>query len=211
MASFLRAGGFNEGAINYSKRYVKGVGELVQNLRLDKVDSIKSHLQSNPDFDHSVATVMVAALLSIPLALSSARSVNIVGLSALLHDVGFTKMDPKFRNCDLEKLSVDEIREYNRHPLIGAEIVREIKGIEPVVAQAVAQHHERRTGKGFPNQLGANGINLIAEIVGLSEELVKQMEVVAKDPSINLRRAMERNFSNEFSVSVFNALKLYIR
>jgi HD-GYP domain-containing protein (c-di-GMP phosphodiesterase class II) len=210
-AKFLYAGGFNEGAISYAKRYAKVVSELVRGMRLDRLGPIRRHLQLHTEFDHSVTTMMVASLLAIPLKLESAYSAHVVGLSALLHDVGFERLPLGLRSRDESTLTAEEWRDFRRHPLLGQDILAEAKELDPAVLQAVAQHHERRGGRGYPFGIGASNIHFVAEIIGVSEELVRMMEQLPQSPQRDLAGAMEKKFSGDFSPSVLHSLRAFLR
>lgn len=212
-SKFLQNAGLNEGAINYAKRFTKNVHGIIKDLKLENVDLIQKHLKNNQHFDHSMSTLMVASLLAIPLGLTSEKSASIVGLSALFHDIGLETMSEKIQSKKTETFCPAEKKEFERHPTIGQELLSQIPGIDPVVLQAVAQHHERRTGKGYPVGLGTNQIHLVAEIIGLSEELVQEMENISAHPEMNLSllKRMELIAFNGFSSSVINTLKIYLR
>ena len=134
-----------------------------------------------------------------------------MGLAALLHDIGLESLPKEIQAKREEEMTPDELELYQTHPFLGMDILRRIPGIDPVVIQAVGQHHERRTGKGYPGRLGANSINLVSETIGLSEELVIQMERAVANPALNVAAEMERLHSDGFSSSVFTTLKILLR
>jgi len=208
-AKFLRAGGLNEGAVNYSRRYAKSVHSLVKKLNLEKYRAISNHIKNNPHFEHSVSILMISSLLSIPLKLDSERSESIVGLAALMHDIGLDQLDKRFHSEEESAFDAEELKVYHSHPLLGQQLLSEVDGIEPVVIQAIGQHHERRNGKGFPHKLGPGRINLVAEVIGLSEEILKQIERSRLDPSLNMMKELEKACADSFSASTFATVKVF--
>jgi HD-GYP domain-containing protein (c-di-GMP phosphodiesterase class II) len=77
-----------------------------------------------------------------------------------------------------------------------------------VVIQAVGQHHERRNGKGFPNKLRSGNINIVAEIIGISEEFIQLLIRAKKDPSIQVMKKMEKRLDG-FSHSTVTSFRFF--
>jgi response regulator RpfG family c-di-GMP phosphodiesterase len=207
----LRESGVNEGAVNYARSFTRKVHKLVKQLDLERFGAIRDYLQNNANVDHAVSTMMMASLISIPLRFDSERSAAIVGLAALFHDIGFERIEERISRANPAELSAEDLEVFQSHPILGREMLEGIPGIEPVVLQAVAQHHERRNGRGFPERLGPGSIGLVAEIIGLSEDIVTQVERVAKDPRLNLVREVEKNCYDGFSASVVSTIKIFLR
>ena len=68
------------------------------------------------------------------------------------------------------KLTADEYKEMQKHPLIGAEIIGDCESDLLKMAKAVAlYHHEKWDGSGYPFGLAAEQIPLEARIVALSD------------------------------------------
>lgn len=210
-SKFLRAGGLNEGAVNYARRYVKTVQAALGHLGLERIGVIKNYLETTRNLDHSIGVMMVSSLLAIPLKLESERSASIVGLAALLHDIGLSGMDPKFQSEDESTLSLEELKIFRTHPSVGQQMLAETAVIEPVVLQAVGQHHERRNGNGFPHRLSSGNINLVAEVIGLSEEIFHQMEKAVGNPSYHLLKELEKKCATEFSASTLASIKIFFQ
>jgi HD-GYP domain-containing protein (c-di-GMP phosphodiesterase class II) len=151
---------------------------------------------------------MVASLLATHLNFDRDRATSIVGLSAMLHDVGMIHIAKELHNVDPADLTCEDLDIYEAHPTIGQEMLKQIHGIEPVVIQAVGQHHERRSGKGFPNKLRSGSINVVAEIIGISEEFIKLLIRAQKDPSIHVMKKMERRLDG-FSHSTATSFRFF--
>jgi len=90
-----------------------------------------------------------------------------VELSALLHDVGKIGIPERILLKD-GKLTAEEFEEIKKHPVIGAEILGEIKQLKEVIP-GVKFHHERYDGKGYPEGLGGENIPLIARIMVVTD------------------------------------------
>ena len=70
----------------------------------------------------------------------------------LLHDIGKVGIEDGILNKP-GKLTDEERKRINEHPLIGEEILRPIIGNEKMLA-VVRGHHERYDGQGYPDRLG---------------------------------------------------------
>lgn len=90
-----------------------------------------------------------------------------VVLAGLLHDIGLM-------HCvALEQLNAGEVDEtadqYRDHPDFGVEILAGISGVAGEVRRAVAEHHERINGNGFPQGLSGADLHGLSELVGLCD------------------------------------------
>lgn len=94
----------------------------------------------------------------------STAETKIIGLSALLHDVGKTKINPNVLKA-ANKLDDDEFAEFQNHTTIGYQLTSKCKFSNPDVKLTALQHHERIDGSGYPNKL--KRISKTAQIVGL--------------------------------------------
>lgn len=96
---------------------------------------------------HSERVADYARLLAERTGMSE-RDLEVFYFGALLHDVGKVAV----RKSTLTKpsrLDPFEWEEIKRHPVLGAEIVKEIEFLEPAL-DSVLYHHERLNGSGYP-------------------------------------------------------------
>lgn len=109
------------------------------------------------------------------IAPAQARSVENLGLGALLHDIGVLRLDPvtleRFRQSGDEGDPA-----YQRHARLGYEIVQ--GKVEPTAAATVLQHHQRFDGRGYPRLrltpqgprgLAGSEIHVFARIVAVAD------------------------------------------
>lgn len=86
---------------------------------------------------------------------------------ALLHDVGKLAV----RKAILTKpssLEADEYEEIKRHPVLGAQIVREIDWLTHAV-DMVLSHHERLDGSGYPAGLSGELVSRAARVMAVAD------------------------------------------
>lgn len=110
------------------------------------------------------------------------------------------------------KLDEDEYEEMKRHPMVGADVLREIESFR-YVSQIVEQHHERSDGKGYPNGLHDEQICTEAKIISMadaydalvSERVYKKSKT--KDEALDI---MENGGAGGFNAELFGKFKNYI-
>lgn len=95
------------------------------------------------------------------------EQIHRIYLAGLLHDIGKIGVDESVLRKN-GRLTEEERERIQRHPSIGAGILRGIKQMRDIVP-GVLHHHERVDGKGYPEGLIGDEISLTAKIVGLSD------------------------------------------
>lgn len=205
--NFFKKNGLSETNMQYAVNFLSNVEKLTKNIVASQSDHVKGFLEDIASYEHGVGTAMIASLLITPLKIMASNPVKVIGIGSMLHDIGLYKMDPALRDEDESIMTPEQLAMYHTHPTVGAEILKSVRGIEPVVIQAIAQHHERRNKKGFPQRLGAGAINRVAEIIGISDELVKLIHKSKTDPAINPIRDMELTILEGFSNPVVEAYR----
>lgn len=86
----------------------------------------------------------------------------------LLLDVGMTRID----NALIERagpLSQDEVAEVRKHVGYGLEILASAPGIDARVCEAIAQHHERIDGSGYPNALQGHEMSVAGRMAAIAD------------------------------------------
>lgn len=101
-----------------------------------------------------------------------ASTVEVVGLCALLHDVGMERQPPELF-VKATPLTPGELRALQAHSVDGACMVRasrQLDGLlQAVVSSVVRQHHERADGSGYPEGLDEPHIHEFARLLALVE------------------------------------------
>ena len=205
--SFLRTQGLSEQNIQYAKQYIGNVHALVQKLDPEKHSILKEFMKSIISFEHGVGTCMLAGLLAEKLGMQSVQSTEIVGLAAMLHDIGLYRLPAEVQDEDESKMTPEQKVIYHTHPVTGAMILQGIKGIHPVIIQAVTQHHERRDESGFPARLGLGEINRVAEIIGVCDEFAHMISRATKVDKAKASETFKLNFLDGFSHPVAEAFR----
>jgi putative nucleotidyltransferase with HDIG domain len=87
--------------------------------------------------------------------------------AGLLHDIGAFALSDRVAERS-GPLTEPDWSAIQRHPALGAEILKDL-GVYGPVAEIVLAHHERIDGRGYPNQLPGDQIPEIAKIVAVAE------------------------------------------
>jgi putative nucleotidyltransferase with HDIG domain len=120
-----------------------------------------------PDYSqHALRVASLASDLAADLGMSAAqrRSLKLAGL---IHDVGIMTMPNDIADASAP-LSHEERLIVQQHPRIGAEIA-EVAHFDHAVQEAVAGHHERIDGSGYPRRMHGEQIPMSARILAACE------------------------------------------
>lgn len=111
---------------------------------------------------------MNVGVLSILLGRSlgfDATQLRLLGVGALLHDIGKLELPDRLRWRDSAATAVER-RMYQEHPVHGLAIGRRM-GLAGEVLDIIGQHHEQADGRGYPAGLKGEAIHPLARVVAL--------------------------------------------
>ncbi len=149
---------------------LEGASETVNVLVSDyakESNVIKNLLDmSHTDYStvlHSI-NVMIFALAFAFETNYSRIDAKMLGLSALLHDVGKTKIDSTLITAP-RKLTDEEFEEIKTHTTKGYDILGQCKFEFKDISLGALEHHEKLDGSGYP--VGKRNISHIAQVLGI--------------------------------------------
>jgi putative nucleotidyltransferase with HDIG domain len=128
------------------------------------------------------------ALLTSQLAESyglDADQVDRFRIAGLVHDIGKIGV-PEHVLTKKGELTNDEYVEIQKHPEIGAKILKDIPQMEDILG-GVLHHHEKYSGNGYPHGIAGEEIPLVARMITLADTFD------AMSSSRTYRKAMNRN------------------
>ncbi len=162
--------------LDFAQTFMDQSINMIKNLKL-RDGNLKNFIDDLQNSEHTAAVSFLAGILANKLGFDSAKSIKLVGMSALVHDVGLYALDPL---ADEKKLAPDsEIM--LKHASYGSEILRKSGQFEDVVYLTVEQHHLRRRG-GESSERSGN-LNIIAEIIGVADAFQNSILAGGFDPN----------------------------
>ena len=157
--------------------------------------------------EHSNAVAGYAAAIGRRLGWSR-DEIGQLRLAAMLHDVGKVRV-PQAILRKPGPLDADEWAEIAKHPVVGAEIVARVEGLD-AIGPWIRHSHERIDGAGYPDGLAGDQIPLASRILLVADAF----DAMTSDRSY--RRAMsredaiaelDRNAGTQFDAGCVEALK----
>ncbi|ANQ85240.1 HD-domain-containing protein [Azoarcus olearius] len=134
--------------------------------------------------------VMVLSLLLGRAARLPEDELRLLGVGALLHDLGKAELPPRIVRA-AERTPPEETY-YRAHIGYGIKALAAVRELPVAVRNIVACHHEHSDGSGFPNALAGEKIPRLARIVAIAnryDNLCNPFDLTtAKTPSVALRQ-----------------------
>jgi putative nucleotidyltransferase with HDIG domain len=129
------------------------------NLLLTQIRGFETDL-----FTHAVNVCVLCLVVGTLEQLDS--DISVLGVGALLHDVGKTRLP---RNLLRKKPPYTEAdrRLMEQHPQLGAMVVEQSGSVPEAVLHIIAQHHQRIDGSGFPPGIHSSELSQLSQLVGI--------------------------------------------
>ncbi|MGB5866268.1 MAG: HD domain-containing phosphohydrolase [Arcobacteraceae bacterium] len=155
---------------------------------------------------HSLNVSVYALCLGKEMNLNRAK-LEELGTSALLHDLGKSKIDQAIINKD-GKLTEKEYKEVQKHPFYGWLLAKQMGIVNKNILEGIRYHHEKIDGSGYPEGLIGNKIHLYAKIIGvcdifdaLTTKRTYQDQISTYDTLIMMKKEM----SKELDTPIINS------
>jgi HD-GYP domain-containing protein (c-di-GMP phosphodiesterase class II) len=132
-------------------------------LNLLKIASFDYYL-----YTHSVNVCSFSIALAMYLGIKDKESLWLLGLGALLHDVGKSKISGRILNKSAP-LNRAEFEIVKKHPSWGKEILNETDIIPDEAYYPIMQHHERFDGSGYPRGISGSEIHHYGRIIAVCD------------------------------------------
>ncbi|KZN33535.1 hypothetical protein N480_23720 [Pseudoalteromonas luteoviolacea S2607] len=143
------------------------VASVTQN---SNVMAILTRLKDKQGFNwrHMINCTILMTIFAKYLGLKP-HVVTQMAMAAMLHDIGKSKIPQSI----LEKATPytkHERRHWQKHVAYSVAMVKEEKGITPLVIDMIVNHHERLDGSGFPRGLSAEKLSKAARVMAIVDE-----------------------------------------
>ncbi len=137
---------------------------------------------------HSARVAHLADLMSGPLGLSGQQAEDL-RYAALLHDIGLVTVRPQLP-ADPESDQTAYLSAISAHPEAGVAVLRGLDFLTGALP-AIAHHHERWDGRGYPAGLAEEAIPLAARVIAVADAydaLTGRQDAAGDDALAELRR-----------------------
>jgi putative nucleotidyltransferase with HDIG domain len=157
-------------------------------------------------FTHSVNVATLAIALALSAGVADKEALMNLGLGALLHDVGKSRVDPTLINKP-GRLTDEEYVEVKRHVDYGDQILDDA----PLSEEAripLRQHHEKLNGKGYPYGLKRKEIHLfgrIASIIDVYDALTTERSYKKAMEPFDALALIYKGVGEEFDPTLFRS------
>ena len=160
-------------------RNVDSVVKMVLDASKDAQKALglmKDMTEQQHNAENHARNVAVYCCVFGPLA--GLRDLATLYIGGLMHDIGFGFLPLGLQFKDQSDMTEDEKKQYQQHPKVGLENLKEKGSVFPdSVLQMVYQHHEHEDGSGFPNRSSFGDISKEAKICSLANEFDKMTSV----------------------------------
>lgn len=120
-------------------------------------------------FDHAIAAMGLAGALMVAHG-GQTPDIRLAMLCGLLHDLGEMYVDPLHGEAEADReLDALSYRQLVVHPHIGLLLVAQLTNYPGSVARAVAEHHERLDGSGYPHARQGDALSPLGRLMAVTD------------------------------------------
>ncbi len=155
-------------AIKLHRRSEEGSEEETDRCPFDVLDSLITAIDTKDQYTRLHSENMTQFALQLVQKLGcSEETYNLVRIAGLLHDVGKIGIPGSILNKP-GKLNTQEYEMMKNHVTISALIIHGMPRLDDIV-EAVANHHERWDGGGYPTGLTGEQIPLLGRVMAIAD------------------------------------------
>ncbi|MEK8127450.1 HD-GYP domain-containing protein [Paenibacillus filicis] len=125
------------------------------------------NVMNNYLYQHSLNVCIYVTMLGMVNGYTR-DELTTIGMGALLHDIGLTKVSPDLLNKP-GKLTPQEYEEIKKHPELGFKILKDEPNMPLLSAHCAFQHHERENGSGYPRGILGKDIHEYAKWIAVAD------------------------------------------
>jgi hypothetical protein len=117
--------------------------------------------------EHAVAAMALAGAMAAQLErpISEIRSSMLAGL---IHDLGEIYINPDYQ-IDAQPHDLNGYKQMAAHPRVAQMLLAATTDTPEAVSRAVAEHHERLDGSGYPARLASQEVSALGRMLGIVE------------------------------------------
>lgn len=118
-------------------------------------------------FQHCLLVTGIAVGFGLDVGFSGG-DVSRLGMAATLHDIGKARIPLAILDKP-GRLDPEEEEIIKRHPVIGYDLLKGVRGISPEILDGVRHHHEYLDGSGYPDGLSGSQISDLVRLLTISD------------------------------------------
>jgi len=196
--------------VRKAEELVSDLGDILQKGTLVSLLDLMGTSDINDEFHcHSLNVAMLSMIIGQGLQLSQ-EMISMLGIGALFHDIGeleeVGQWIPK-----TGKKNQSEQQFMRQHPLKGKTKLEKGFGIPEPSLQAIAQHHERLNGSGYPLGLKEGSIHLAAQIVMIADTYEELCNRIQREKSLTPHEALCTIFAKRQKEFLEEAVVVFIQ
>ena len=161
--------GVGSGAPVHSSAARKVVADLLSSItRSPEANLLLAHMRrfENDLMIHAVNVCVLSLVVATMERLDN--NLTALGMGAMLHDVGKSRL-PRNLLRRAGTYTEQERRLMERHPILGATILRQSENIPELTQRIAIEHHERIDGSGYPYGTRGAEISLSSQLVAITD------------------------------------------
>jgi putative nucleotidyltransferase with HDIG domain len=149
-----------------------------------------SQLKDKDQFtaQHSMNVAIFSAKMGRHLGLHEDMQ-KMLGMCGMMHDIGKIKV-PKRILMKPQSLTEAEMAIMQKHTEVGVKILKQTPNVPLEVINVVEKHHERMDGRGYPNQLLGDRLDLMTRIVSIVDAYDAMTSETHYNPGFSSSHAM---------------------
>lgn len=183
----LRSAKVMIGGINSLLAHTEAAGTVASAFDPEDIDNVAVL--------HALNVATLSMMVAQHFDISQDR-IQLIGMAGLLLDIGERRL-PRRILRNRSHLSQLETLEYQRHPYLAADILRQYPGFPEEVLDIIRSHHERLDGSGYPEKLKGDQISLPARIVGAVEHYDALINHLDPEQAVSPAEALARMYKLE--------------
>jgi hypothetical protein len=157
--------------------------------------------------DHCLSVLVISGLMGSRLQIEREEAFLKLAMAALFHDISLLNVDGIPFDEDPSRLKGERLNKFLQHPTMSAEYLSRVLRADPIIVQAVRNHHWRRDGSDFARSAEhrPHRVPILAEVLGIADEASASMLRLKGLPVERLPAQLEARFRQCFSPESVNA------
>jgi HD-GYP domain-containing protein (c-di-GMP phosphodiesterase class II) len=140
---------------------------LFEHKDINAVHLTEIKTYDNYTYVHSLNTCVISLFFGMQMSMPKSKLMDL-GIGAILHDVGKTKIPKSILNKP-SKLTDEEFEIMKNHSKLGYDLIHDLKYISDRSKRLILEHHERLDGSGYPKGIKDKEISEFGKIVAISD------------------------------------------